>query len=77
METIEALTGITVDWKQMHSMPKKETPKVLFLSKKNGNYNKVTDYLFRRGIDYELMVYNGTIVFTVAIELSRLNEKEP
>lgn len=55
VEAVEALTGITADWKPPASVPKKEEPKVLLLPEKNANADRVTDYLFGRGIDYSLI----------------------
>lgn len=55
VEAVEALTGITADWKPPAPAPKKDEPKVLLLPEKNANTDKVTDYLFGRGIDYSLI----------------------
>lgn len=55
VEAVEALTGITADWKPLVPAPKKDEPKVLLLPEKNANADKVTDYLFGRGIDYSLI----------------------
>lgn len=55
VEAVEALTGITTDWKPPAPAPKKDEPKVLLLPEKNSNSDKVTDYLFGRGIDYSLI----------------------
>ena len=55
VEAIEALTGITADWTPPPPAPKKDEPKVLLLPEKNANSDKVTDYLFGRGIDYSLI----------------------
>lgn len=55
VEAVEALTGITTDWKPPAPAPKKDEPKVLLLPEKNANSDKVTDYLFGRGIDYSLI----------------------
>lgn len=55
VEAVEALTGITADWKPPASVPKKEEPKVLLLPEKNANADRVTDYLSGRGIDYSLI----------------------
>lgn len=55
VEAVEALTGIVADWKLPPSVVKKDEPKVLLLPEKNGNADRVTDYLFGRGIDYSLI----------------------
>ena len=55
VEAVEILTGQTmVDWKPPPA-PKKDEPKVLLLPPKNKDCNRVTQYLFRRGIDYQLI----------------------
>lgn len=55
VEAVEALTGITADWKPPAPIPQKDGTKVLLLPEKNANADKVTDYLFGRGIDYSLI----------------------
>ena len=55
VEAVEALTGITADWKPPPAMPKKEEPKVLLLPEKNANSDRVAEYLFGRGIDFSLI----------------------
>lgn len=55
VEAVEALTGIATDWKPPTPAPKKDEPKVLLLPEKNANADRVTDYLFGRGIDYSLI----------------------
>ena len=55
VEAVEILTGQTMaDWKPPPA-PKKDEPKVLLLPPKNKDCNRVTQYLFRRGIDYQLI----------------------
>ena len=55
VEAVEILTGQTMaDWKPP-PVPKKDEPKVLLLPPKNKDCNRVTQYLFRRGIDYQLI----------------------
>lgn len=43
------------DWKPPPHLLKKDEPKVLLLPEKNANYDKVTEYLFGRGIDYQFI----------------------
>lgn len=52
VEAVEALTGITAEWKPPPPAVKKDMPKVLLLPEKNANSDRVTDYLFGRGIEY-------------------------
>ncbi len=64
VEAVEALTGVSTEWIPPHQMPKKDEPKVLLLPPKNKDCNRVTQYLFGRGIDYQLIqdcVADGTI----------------
>ena len=64
VEAVEILTGQTMaDWKPPPT-PKKDEPKVLLLPPKNKDCNRVIQYLFGRGIDYQLIqdcVADGTI----------------
>ena len=54
VEAVEILTGQTMaDWKP--PAPKKNEPKVLLLPLKNKDCNRVIQYLFGRGIDYQLI----------------------
>ncbi len=55
LEAVEALTGIGAEWKPPPPSPKKEEPKVLLLPPRNENCDRVTEYLFGRGIDYQLI----------------------
>lgn len=56
VEAVEILTGQTMaDWKPPPPAVKKNEPKVLLLPEKNPNCDKVTEYLFGRGIDYQLI----------------------
>ena len=56
VEAVEILTGQALaDWKPPPPVPKKDEPKVLLLPEKNPNADRVTDYLFGRGIDYQLI----------------------
>ncbi len=56
MEAVETLTGQTMaDWKPPPPAVKKDEPKVLLLPPKNKNCDRVTEYLFGRGIDYQLI----------------------
>ena len=65
VEAVEILTGQALaDWKPPPPAPKKDEPKVLLLPPKNKNCDRVTEYLFGRGIDYSLIqecVADGTI----------------
>ena len=55
VEAVEILTGQTMaDWKPPPA-PKKDKPKVLLLPPKNKDCNRVIQYLFGRGIDYQLI----------------------
>ena len=64
VEAVEILTGQTMaDWKPPPA-PKKDEPKVLLLPPKNKDCNRVTQYLFGRGIDYQLIqecIADGTL----------------
>lgn len=56
VEAVEILTGQALaDWKPPPPAAKKGEPKVLLLPEKNPNADRVTDYLFGRGIDYQLI----------------------
>ena len=65
VEAVEILTGQALaDWKPPPPAPKKDEPKVLLLPPKNKDCDRVTEYLFGRGIDYALIqecVADGTI----------------
>ena len=64
VEAVEILTGQTMaDWKPPPA-PKKDEPKVLLLPPKNKDCNRVIQYLFGRGIDYQLIqecIADGTL----------------
>ncbi len=63
VEAVEALTGGAVEWTPPQT-PKKDEPKVLLLPPKNKDCNRVMQYLFGRGIDYQLIqecIADGTI----------------
>ena len=64
VEAVEILTGQTMaDWKPPPA-PKKDKPKVLLLPPKNKDCNRVIQYLFGRGIDYQLIqecISDGTL----------------
>ena len=64
VEAVEILTGQTLaDWKPPPA-PKKDEPKVLLLPPQNKDCNRVIQYLFGRGIDYQLIqdcVADGTV----------------
>ena len=56
VEAVEILTGQALaDWKPPPPAPKKDEPKVLLLPPKNRNCDRVIQYLFGRGIDYQLI----------------------
>ena len=55
VEAVELLTGITADWKPPPAPAPKDEPKELLLPPKNKDCNRVTEYLFGRGIDYEII----------------------
>ena len=64
VEAVQTITGQCSDWKPPPPAPKKDEPKVLLLPPKNKDCDKVTEYLFRRGIDYQLIqdcIADGTI----------------
>ena len=64
VEAVEALTGVSTEWIPPLQTPKKDEPKVLLLPPKNKDCNRVMQYLFGRGIDYQLIqdcVADGTI----------------
>ena len=64
VEAVETLTGITADWKPPPVFVPKDEPKVLLLPPKNQDCNRVTDYLFGRGIDLSIIqdcIADGTI----------------
>ena len=65
VEAVEILTGQALaDWKPPPPAPKKDEPKVLLLPPKNKDCDRVTEYLFGRGIDFSLIqecVADGTI----------------
>ena len=63
VEAVEALTGGAVEWTPPQT-PKKDEPKALLLPPKNKDCNRVSQYLFGRGIDYRLIqkcIADGTI----------------
>lgn len=55
VEAVQTLTWNMGDWKPPPPAVKKDEPKVLLLPEKNPNCDKVTEYLFGRGIDYQLI----------------------
>ena len=64
VEAVQTLTGEVGNWIPPPPAPKKDEPKELLLPKKNKNCDRVTQYLFGRGIDYQLIqdcVADGTI----------------
>ena len=56
VEAVETLTGQTMaDWKPPPPAVKKDEPKILLLPPKNKDCGRVTEYLFGRGIDYQII----------------------
>ena len=55
VEAVQTLTGDMGNWKPPPPAVKKDEPKVLLLPEKNADCDKVTEYLFGRGIDYQLI----------------------
>ena len=55
VEAVQTLTGDMGDWKPPPPAVKKDESKVLLLPEKNADCDKVTEYLFGRGIDYQLI----------------------
>ena len=55
VEAVQTLTGDMGDWKPPPPAVKKDEPKVLLLPERNANADRVTEYLFGRGIDYQLI----------------------
>ena len=65
VEAVEILTGQALaDWKPPSPTEKKDEPKVLLLPPKFKNCDRVLQYLFGRGIDYQLIqecIADGTL----------------
>ena len=64
VEAVEQLTGVVRNWIPPPPAVKKDEPKELLLPKKNKNCDRVIQYLFGRGIDYQLIqdcIADGTI----------------
>ena len=55
VEAVQTLTGDMGDWKPPPPAVKKDESKVLLLPEKNADCDKVKEYLFGRGIDYQLI----------------------
>lgn len=55
VEAVEMLTGITAEWKPPPVSVPKDEPKVLLLPPRNQDCNRVTGYLFGRGIDLSII----------------------
>ncbi|MDD3222699.1 MAG: DUF3991 and TOPRIM domain-containing protein [Lachnospiraceae bacterium] len=55
VEAVEALTGSIAYAKPPPSAYKEQAPKPLYLPPKNKECKRVTEYLFRRGIDYQII----------------------
>ena len=75
VEAVEILTGQTMaDWKPPPA-PKKDEPKVLLLPPKNKDCNRVIQYLFGRGIDYQLIqecIADGTLYESADLQSTRM-----
>ncbi|MBQ6944668.1 MAG: DUF3991 and TOPRIM domain-containing protein [Ruminococcus sp.] len=68
VEAVEALTGLSAEWIPPPQTPKKDEPKVLLLPPKNKDCSRVMQYLFGRGIDYQLIqdcIADGTVYESV------------
>ena len=78
VEAVEILKGQTVaDWKPPPA-PKKDEPKVLLLPPKNKDCNRVIQYLFGRGIDYQLIqkcIADGTLYESADYHNAVFNDK--
>ena len=64
VEAVQTLTGEVSNWIPPPPAPKKEEPKELLMPKRFKNCDRVIQYLFGRGIDYQLIqdcVADGTI----------------
>ena len=64
VEAVQTLTGDMGDWKPPPPAVKKDEPKVLLLPQKNKDCNRVIQYLFGRGIDYQFIqecIADGTL----------------
>lgn len=64
VEAVQTLTGDMGDWKPPPSAVKKDEPRVLLLPPQNKNCDRVTEYLFGRGIDFSIVrncIADGTI----------------
>ena len=64
VEAVEILTGQTMAAWKPPPAPKKDEPKVLLLPPKNKDCNRVIQYLFGRGMDYQLIqecIADGTL----------------
>ena len=55
VEAVQTLTGEVSNWIPPPPAPKKEEPKELLLPKRFKNCDRVIQYLFGRGIDYQLI----------------------
>lgn len=70
VEAVQTLTGEVSNWIPSPPAPKKEEPKELLLPKRFKNCDRVIQYLFGRGIDYQLIqdcVADGTILKVLTI----------
>ena len=57
LEAVETIMGCKVALPTDYCTPKKETPKELKLPPKSASTDRITEYLFSRGIDYEIITH--------------------
>ena len=57
LEAVETIMGCKVALPTDYCTPKKETPKELKLPPKSASTDRITEYLFGRGIDYEIITH--------------------
>lgn len=57
LEAVETIMGCKVALPTDNCAPQKETPKELKLSPKSASTDRITEYLFSRGIDYEIITH--------------------
>ena len=73
VEAVQTLTGEVGNWIPPPPAPKKDEPKELLLPKKNKNCDRVIQYLFGRGIDYQLI--QECIAEGILFESARLPQR--
>lgn len=57
LEAVETIMGCKVALPTDYCVPQKETPKELKLPPKSASTDRITEYLFSRGIDYEIITH--------------------